>query len=337
MPRNDQIMRQWHLLRLLESPRGVTLDEIAERLPADHPGHGRTIRRDLEALETIFPIINERIDGRVRWRLMDGARQAPALSFSPTELMALMISRSLLKPLAGTEIQNALDSAMAKASKLLPAASIDYVQQIQSVFAVGLGPHKSYRMHRETIDRLTEAIAKKRTVQMRYYSASRLRTTRREVDPYRLWYASGGLYLVGYCHLRKEPRMFAVERMRAVTLTDHPYQMPLGFDLEAFVQDALTVMRGRPIEVTLRFDKATAAWVKDRMWHPTQKIMPLKNGESMMTLTVADSRELLGWVLSFGGGVRVVKPAGLRTAVETESRRILLGCRRPVDQRTLHH
>ena len=323
MSRNDQVMRQWHLLRLLESSRGMTLDEIEDRLPADYPRHGRTIRRDLEALATIFPILNERSDGRVRWRLMDGARQVPALSFSPTELMALMISRSLLKPLAGTEIQNALDSAMAKASKLLPAASIDYVQQIQSVFAVGLGPHKNYRMHRETIDRLTEAIAKKRTVQMRYYSASRLRTTRREVDPYRLWYASGGLYLVGYCHLRNEPRMFAVERMRAVTLTDHPYQMPLGFDLEAFVQDTLTVMRGRPIEVTLRFNKPTAAWAKDRIWHPSQKLTPLKNHGMTMRLNVADSRELVGWILSFGSGVQVVKPMPLQKAVRDEARKVL--------------
>ena len=211
MPRNDQLIRQWQLLRLLESSRGVSLDEIVDRLPPDYARHPRTVRRDLEALEATFPLINERIEGRVRWRLMDGFRQAPALSFSPTELMALVISRSLLRPLAGTEIQTALDSAMAKASRLLPSASIDYVQQVQNVFAVGLGPHKTYRQHRETIDCLTQAIAKKRTVQMRYYSASRLRTMRREVDPYRLWYAAGGLYLVGYCHLRKEPRMFAIE------------------------------------------------------------------------------------------------------------------------------
>ena len=158
---------------------------------------------------------------------------------------------------------------------------------------------------------------------MRYYSASRLRTTRREIDPYRLWYASGGLYLVGYCHLREEPRMFAVERMRAVTLTDHPYQMPLGFDLEAFVQDALTVMRGRPIEVALRFDKATAAWVKDRIWHPTQKLTLLKHGGMLMTLTVADSRELVGWVLSFGSGVRVTRPLSLADAVASEATKIL--------------
>jgi predicted DNA-binding transcriptional regulator YafY len=55
------------------------------------------------------------------------------------------------------------------------------------VFAVGLGLHKTYRQHRETIDRLTQAIDKQRTIQVRYFSASRGRKTRREIDPYRLW------------------------------------------------------------------------------------------------------------------------------------------------------
>ena len=325
MPRNDQVVRQWHLIWLLESSQGLTLDDIVKRLPPDYPRHGRTVRRDLEALEAAgVPLVNERFEGRVRWRLMDGFRKLPALSFSPTELMALVISRSLLQPLAGTEIKTALDSAMAKATRLLPPASIEYVQQMQNVFAVGLGPHKTYALHRATIDQLTQAIAKKRTVQMRYYSASRLRTTRREVDPYSLWYASGGLYLIGYCHQRKEPRMFAVERMRAITVTDHPYQMPLGFDLQAFVQNALTVMRGKPIDVTLRFDKPTAAWAKDRMWHPTQKVTPMKNGAMLMTLTVADSRELVGWILSFGSGVQVIKPEPLQKAVRDEARKLLL-------------
>ncbi len=52
MPRNDQVTRQWHVLRLLESPRGVTLDELPKRLPADYTRHARTVRRDLEALES---------------------------------------------------------------------------------------------------------------------------------------------------------------------------------------------------------------------------------------------------------------------------------------------
>jgi predicted DNA-binding transcriptional regulator YafY len=117
--------------------------------------------------------------------------------------------------------------------------------------------------------------------------------------------------------------MFAVERMQAVTHTDHPYQIPLGFDLEAFVQNSLTVMLGRPIEVSLRFDRRTAAWAKDRIWHPTQTITQLKNGDMLMTLRVADSRELIGWVLSFGSGVRVVRPLALSDAVSSEAKKIL--------------
>lgn len=326
MPRNDQVTRQWHLLRLLESARGITLDELRERLPLDYTRHARTVRRDLEALEAAgFPLISERRDGSVRWRLMDGARLAPALSFSPTELMALVLSRALLKPLTGTHIQAALESALIKASNLLPPASLDYVQQVQNVFAVGLGPHKTYKRHRETIDRLAQAIDKHRTVQVRYFSASRGRMTRREIDPYRLWYASGGLYLIGHCYLRNEPRLFAVERIKSVTPTDFPYQIPLHFDFDAFVEDSLTVMRGRRIEVELEFDKPTAAWVKDRVWHPSQRLTRLSRGRLRMTLSIADTRELVGWILSFGGGVQVVRPESLLAAVVEEAKRIAKG------------
>jgi predicted DNA-binding transcriptional regulator YafY len=174
MPRNDQVTRQWHVLHLLGASSGLTLDELMARLPADYPRHSRTLRRDLEALETAgFPLINERVDGRVRWRLMDGFRKIPALNFSPTELMALLLGRHLLKPLEGTHIHAALDSALSKAASVLPAASHDYVHQLQGVFTVGIGPHKLYRQHRDNIDRLTQAIAQTKTVQLRYFSASR--------------------------------------------------------------------------------------------------------------------------------------------------------------------
>ena len=51
MPRNDQVTRQWHLLRLLESSRGATLQDLVDSTPADFPKNPRTIRRDLEGLD----------------------------------------------------------------------------------------------------------------------------------------------------------------------------------------------------------------------------------------------------------------------------------------------
>jgi predicted DNA-binding transcriptional regulator YafY len=117
--------------------------------------------------------------------------------------------------------------------------------------------------------------------------------------------------------------MFAVERIRSITLTDHPYQFPLGFDIDAYVQDALLVMRGRRIEVELMFSKAAAAWVKDKVWHPSQETSVLKDGRLRMMLKVADTSELVGWILSFRSQVRVVRPDELRERVKEEAKKIL--------------
>ena len=324
MPRNDQAVRQLILLKKLEaSKHGFTLEQLAEGLDPSTTRHLRTLRRDLDAIESAgYPLLTERIDGRTRWKLLDSIRNAPALRLSPTELMALTLSRRLIAPLEGTVVHASLQSALSKVSAALPPEGLMLVQQLEGTFSVGLGPHKRYKRHREVVERVTHAIGDRKRIQMRYDSASRGRVTRREVDPYRLWYASGGLYLIAYCHLRNEPRMFAVERIKSVTPTDRPYQVPLHFDFEAFVEDSLTVMRGPRIEVELIFEKATAAWAKDRVWHPSQQLTRLPGGKMRITCTVADSRELVGWVLSFGSGVRVVRPESLRTAVKQEAEKI---------------
>ena len=325
MPRNDQITRQWHLLRQLEGSHGRSLQELVDNVPDDFPKNARTVRRDLEALEAVgFPLVVERHNGQTRWRLMEGFRDIPALGFSATELMALLLSRNLLKPLEGTEISESLNSALGKASWALPPQGHEYVRAMEQIFSVGIGAHKSYREHRHTVDLISQAIDKRRTAQMRYFSASRNSTGRREVDPYFLRFAGGGLYMIGHCHLRKEVRMFAVERIRSITLTDHPYQMPLDFKVDEYVQDALGIMRsGRRIEIELLFSKKAAAWVKDKTWHPSQETTLLKDGRLKMILKVADNEELVGWVLSFGGEARVVRPEALDAKVKTEARRIL--------------
>jgi predicted DNA-binding transcriptional regulator YafY len=325
MSRNDQVTRQWHLLQALEKPGGATIDELAKSLPEDYACHPRTIRRDLEALERRFPLYTDHVDGQVRWKLVEGFSRVPALQFSATELMALTFTRDLARPLEGTPIKESIDSALAKVQGALPAAAEEFVESLQGWFSAGIGPHKVYRQHRETIDQLARAITKKRTVEMRYYTAARDKTSRRKVDPYRIWYAAGALYLIGYCHTRREVLMFAVDRILSLTVTNLPCQMPLGFDIEDYVRNALTVMRGGPlIDVELRFDRKTSAWAKDRIWHPSQKATLDKASCLTLRLQVADTPELVSWLLSFGSGVRVLKPVTLgqrlqSTAVEIAS------------------
>lgn len=323
MPRNTQVTRQWLLLEKLQRSNGATLEELVASLPPDSPRHARTVRRDLEGLEACFPLVTERRDGKTVWRLMDGYKRALQLTFSQTELMALVFSKDLLKPLDGTALKASLDSALDKMSAALPSEGASFIGSLRDFFSVGLGPHKKYKEHRETIDCLTRAISRSRTVQMRYFSASRNKTNRRNVDPYRLWYAQGALYLIGRCHLREDVRMFAVDRIRAITITNQPCQMPLGFDVDEYVSNALLVMRGAPIEVRLRFDRTAAPWVRDREWHKSQRLESARGGALIMTLMVADTAELVGWILSFGSRVKVLAPESLRERVREEVEKIL--------------
>jgi len=53
MARNDQITRQWHLLRQLEASSGLSLTQLVDHLPDDYQKNPRTVRRDLEALEAV--------------------------------------------------------------------------------------------------------------------------------------------------------------------------------------------------------------------------------------------------------------------------------------------
>jgi predicted DNA-binding transcriptional regulator YafY len=326
MARTQQVIRLFRLLRVLEGPRGASLAELAESIPEDFARHPRTIRRDLAALEASgYPLVTERVDGQTRWRLLEGFRHLPRLAFTPTELLALELARDLLTPLEGTYLRAALEAALAKVSAALPPEGARLARELKQTVAVSLGPHKSYRTHPETVETLSRAIAECRTVRMRYFSASRGRTTWREVDPYRLWYAASGLYLIAWDHRRQDFRTFAVERIRELALTDRPYQLPLAFDLDAYIRDALVVMRGAPTRVELLFDRATAAWVRDRLWHPSQRLVPLRDGRLRMALEVADTPELVGWILSFRSGVQVLRPPALRERVQEEARRIAAG------------
>jgi predicted DNA-binding transcriptional regulator YafY len=84
-------------------------------------------------------------------------------------------------------------------------------------------------------------------------------------------------------------------------------------------------MRGRRIEVELLFNKAAAAWVRDKIWHESQESSLLKDGRLRMVLRVAETSELLGWILSFGSQVRVIRPEALREKVKEEAGKVARG------------
>jgi predicted DNA-binding transcriptional regulator YafY len=179
---------------------------------------------------------------------------------------------------------------------------------------------------------LHEALQRQERIEMDYYSMSRGALTTRQVDPYHLTYFEGGFYLIGHCHLRREPRTFAVERIRALRPTGLTFIRPKAFDAEGYFRDSWGIIRGDRLTVRLRFSQGQAKYIAERVWHPSQEFRWVSDGRLELILKVADTLELKRWVLSYGPEVEVLEPASLREEIRKEAEavaRTLAPGRRP--------
>jgi predicted DNA-binding transcriptional regulator YafY len=310
--RGDQLARQWQLIqRLARSRAGCHLDELAEDLGCVR----RTVYRDLDALMFAgFPVVSEKRDGRAYYRFLDNFRLGD-VPFTPDEILALAFGEDLLRTLEGTVFHDSIRSALAKIRASLSPELADYLARLGESFRVLPGPHKNYAHFRETIQTLNDAVLGRRTVKMRYRTGRTGTVSARSLDPYRVWYRSGGLYVVGHDHKSDEIRTFAVDRIRALEQTDARFEVEAGFDFDAYVGSSFGVISEPATRVRIRFDKRWATYVEEHTWHPSQEIAKGPAGSVELTMEVGGTAELRTWILSFGSGAEVLEPATLRSDV----------------------
>jgi len=310
--RNAEVVRQWKILKRIEAGRYTSTQALAE----EHGVTERTIRRDIEALqEAGFPLYDDRADGRRVWRLVEGYKQRVTQTFTLSELAALYFGKNLMSFLGGSPFAEDLESAFAKIREALPARALPYLSRIQDLFAVRPEPWKDYSKKKDVIAGLIDATLHQRRARLEYYSLSSRRTKSYTVDPYRVVYHHGGLYVYARVAEYEEVRTFAVERIRRLELLEQSFEIPKDFDLGAYARGAFGITGGRPENVELHFAAAAADYVRERVWHESQSLEERPDGGVVLRMSVAPGPELQAWVKGFLPHVRVAAPKALREAI----------------------
>lgn len=318
--RNAEVIRQWKILKRIEKSRYVTAADLAD----EHDVALRTIRRDIEALqEAGFPLYDEREGGKKIWRLLEGYQQKAQAGLTMSEMAALYFGRRLMNVLSGSPFAADLDSAFVKIRGALPEKSTKYLSRIEVLFGSRPIPSKDYSAKKNVIATLVDATLHERRVDMSYYSASSKRAKRYEVDPYRVVYYQGGLYLYAFVAEYGEIRTFAVERIERVAMMEDTFQMPSEEEIEAHTKSAFGIAGGKGQEVVLSFDAVVAPSVRDRVWHESQNIKDRPDGSFDLSMHVALSRELKAWIRSLIPHVRVQKPQSLKDDIERDLKEAL--------------
>ncbi len=142
--------------------------------------------------------------------------------FSLSELCALHLSRTVLTAVAGGPFRDSLASAFDKLYDALPPSMWKFIESLPD--ALGAKEHATRprgAASAKSVDALMQSILGRRRVRMRYHSFSSQQIKDYVVEPYRLAYAQGGLYLQAFVPDYSEMRTFAVQRIeQAVALEE---------------------------------------------------------------------------------------------------------------------
>ena len=310
MERHTEIVRQWRLLLALEGrSRGMTLVEA--QAEAGDGVSDRTIRRDFEALtQAGFPIETSKRDGKTVFLLnRDVFKGVAAAGFSLSELCALHLSRTVLSAVTGGPFRESLASAFDKLYDALPPSMWKFIEDLPD--ALGAKEHASRprgAASAKSIDALMSAILGRRRVRMRYHSFSSQQVKDYIVEPYRLAYAQGGLYLQAFVPDYSEMRTFAVQRIEQAVALEESFSPVEGSPSDVFPH-SLGAFSGTPEKVVIEFTAARSALRARARVSFVAGHRGSARRTNRLTMNVVTDWELQAWVMGFGPAAKVIQPA----------------------------
>lgn len=294
----------------------------ATRLARELEVSTKSIQRDLDFMRDRLGLPLEYDPHRYGYYYTQSVSSFPTLQITEGELFALLVAEKAVQQYRGTNFEKPLLSALKKLADALPETVSLHLADWDQVISFRTSVEPILNL--EIFDALAKAIARRQQLELEYRKPGRRETELRRVDPYHLANVNGDWYLFAYDHLRNDLRTFVPGRIRQVRLTGHRFARPPRFSVDRQLRDSFGVhsAEGR-FEVVLRFDPGAADYIREKRWHPSQRVVELPEGGVELRLRLSSLVEIQRWVLGWGGAVRVLAPPELAQGVRQAAQAIL--------------
>jgi predicted DNA-binding transcriptional regulator YafY len=307
------------VLELLQTFGQMRGDDIAARLEVD----ARTVRRYVLILRERGVPIEMRRGRHGGYSLAPGYR-AP-LALTRGEALALAYGLLSVEPRARNISDGDSKRALKKVARALPAMTRDLIQGVDSAvtFATPVMGGESFAVpaHLETAVR---AIRSRTRLNIRHRGRDGIETER-TIDPYQVVHRYGCWYLVGYCHLRSDLRVFRLDHIvSSSALTDTFTPPPV---------DALAAVEQSIALVPWRWEfRVIACLTPEEVSQRLAPTIAMRHPHTRGTLLHGFAKDLAPLAYALAGldcPIEIVEPPELRAAMLELANRI----RENVEQR----
>ena len=282
----------------------------------------KTIHRDIDFMRDRMELPIE-YDGR-RWgfHYTESVESFPTLQISEGEFLALIIAEKALQQYRGTPFESRIVGALKKLENALPDSislhlaewdrTISFHTSAEPIVGIGI------------LDTLARAAANRERLILTYKKPGQKQAEERLVDPYHIANVNSDWYLFAFDHMRKDIRTFVPSRITAARLTGDTFARPEKFSLEKRLRDSFGIHSSDgEFEVVIQFDERVADYIREKRWHPSQRLKELRDGGVELRLKLGSLIEIERWILGWGGRGRVLAPSDLVVSIREAAQRLI--------------
>jgi len=281
----------------------------------------KTIQRDLDYMRYQLGLPIEFDYARGGYYFTKPTTDLPLFQLTESELVSVFVAQKALEAYRGTPFEQPLRTAFQKlqAATSNPGATV-------SISWEDLGSSISFRHFDAYLPDMTifaelaKAVQIEKAVAFDYKKLDAKAFEKRTVEPWHLACVSGQWYLLGYDCSREARRIFVLGRMQNVSETGRAFfnPKPGDKDIHPLFQNSFQIWQSenaRLEQIVLRFSGRAAQLVRERNWHPSQRLQELAGGNLEVSITLNSLEEIVPWILSWGRQCEVISPLRLHKKV----------------------
>ncbi len=323
MPLNRDAFTRYRLIdeRLRRKPN-PTLEQLIAHVSEhlDRPVAKRTVQLDIQemrysqSLKFEAPIIFDR--GMKSYSYADPGYSINNLPVTADDLHGLEFAISLLDQFKGLPAIKEFEEAIMKI-----AETVRFNKQTRGETNIIQFDRPNSYKGIEYVEQIVKAIREKRRIQLRYQKFDDQSTKEHIIEPYVVREFKSRFYLIGNVTSDMIPKVktFAFDRFVDLKVTDIIFSGG-EFDSEKYFQNVFGITEGdnKAETVLLSFSPTQGKYVQSQPLHHSQKVVKETDTECRISLQVMVNTELVMQLLSYGSGVRVLKPTSLLERIKSE-------------------
>jgi proteasome accessory factor B len=271
----------------------------------------RTIKRDIEWMrDEAAPIAYD--PGKRGYYYAHESFELPAIRLTEGDLLGIMVAERALLSYRNSPYYDRVRSVFERLAKLLPErVSVRSGELSQRVSVV---TEATTDIDAEVWATLQEALEGEQSVAVHYRAPGYAEASVRILDPYHIVGHRGEWYLLAYSHHDEEVRIYALARILRCQAKKERFERPSGFSPDQHIDPAFGIFRGgEEREVAIRFAAKVASQMKERTWHPGQRVEDQPDGGIVVRYETNQMSQTLFWVGQWGPNAEILEPSDLRS------------------------